>query len=70
MAILPKAIYTFNAIPSKIPPQLYRELRRATLNSIWKNNKPREAKTILNNKRTLREITISDLNLYYRVILI
>jgi hypothetical protein len=48
MAILPKAIYRFNAIPIKIPTQFFIELERA----------------ILNNKKTSGRITIPDLKLY------
>jgi hypothetical protein len=56
MAILPKVIYRLNAIPIKIQIQLLTNMERAILNFIWKNKKPKRAITILNNKRTSREL--------------
>ena len=70
MAILPKAIYRFNAIPTKIPTQFFTGLERTILNFIWKNKKSWRAKTIFNNKRSSGEVTILDLLLYNRPVII
>ena len=70
MAILPKAVYRFNAISIKIPTQFFNELEKAIGRFICNNKKPKIAKTLLKDKRTSGGITMPDLELYYRAIVI
>ena len=50
MLILPKAIYTFNAIPIKIAPALLTELKQTILKFVWNQKRRQVAKVMLKTK--------------------
>ena len=69
MSMLPRAIYTFSAIPIKIPMIFCKELEQTALKFVWNQKRPQISKEMLKSKKKAGGIMLPDFKLHYKAVI-